>query len=79
MSKRTYDVIGIAPFPIDMLRHDECWATTVEDVVMVQTAAVKDLTSVNKIFRISLTSHNEPTPQRWRKFGWQVARNVRGY
>jgi hypothetical protein len=79
MSKRTYDVIGPAPFPIDMLRHDECWPTTSEDAVMVQTASVRDSVSINKRFRISITSGREPTPSRWGKFGWGVRRAQQGY
>ena len=73
MSKKRYiyqyHVLGDGNFPMDMLRHDQCWPAYGCDVDKISSA--------KKGRRyVKLRSHKEPTEARWKSFGWHVTTSV---
>lgn len=60
-----FTVQGTGPFPLDMLRFDECWPVADEDV-----RALEGLHFQLAIIR--MRSHRGPTTGRWNSFGWRV-------
>lgn len=65
-------VSGTTPFPIDMLRYDECWPSTSGDVAAIVTDRHRD----NGPLRIELVGIKPPTIGRWRSFSWTVEDRV---
>ena len=79
-----YSVIGSGPFPTDMLRYDESRPAEERDSAGI--AMTRDSTEFDNMREITLVvSHDNkaeqrrwvPTHDRWRSFGWQVARRHR--
>ena len=62
-----YEVQGVPPFPLDMLRYDECWP--------VSSGSVDGLTENGKsMVTVRLRSNKLPTGERWHTFGWAVGK-----
>jgi hypothetical protein len=62
---KTFIATGKGPFPVDMLRYDQCWPTYTQDATEIfglQKRGVM-LTTINKF---------APTHGRWESFGWVV-------
>lgn len=60
-----YTVIGHGYFPLDMLRYDSAYPRRQIDV--------DSLTGLNEGRAIvDLSSHRQPTVERWNSFGWDV-------
>ncbi len=69
MSAHNFKVRGRTPFPLDMLRHDECWPEVEEDVVRIEQSRELSIEALT----VSLeTWHSSPTVARWASFGWEV-------
>lgn len=70
-----FKVAGDRPFPMDMLRYDECFPSN--------SMAAESLQSGSGNREIELFSPNRmnPTPGRWSSFGWTVVEveGVRAY
>jgi hypothetical protein len=68
MTLYKFKVSGRTMFPLDMLRHDQCWPANREDV---ETIRAKTAT-INGTARsaILLTCADGNTPARWTNFGW---------
>ena len=65
-----FKVRGAMAFPVDMLRYDACWPADIDsgiDIVMDR----KDV-EYNDIRTAIMTSHQAPTQDRWRSFGWDI-------
>ena len=73
---KTFTVEGTYPFPVDMLRYDQCWPSREsEDSVQLSEAMMLRKTSdPNRKRRVRLTTNaiNRPTVGRWESFGWKV-------
>ncbi len=63
MKVRRFLVEGRGYFPLDMLRYDQCWPCSSEDVLAMD---------VTEHRRIVMLSHGLPTVARWNSFGWKV-------
>jgi predicted metalloprotease len=64
-----FTVQGSSPFPMDMLRYDQCWPYRGEDVSGIDSTGDWSYRSR------SVTLHTiaaSITPDRWRSFGWIV-------
>lgn len=66
-------------FPIDMLRHDNCWPTSPLDAARIsasitQDPFLKDALDADGELRIMLTTGHRGliSHDRWRSFGWRV-------
>lgn len=66
-----FDVEGKGHFPIDMLRHDQCFPMSELDSRVIENYdAVRGIRTV----RLCAVSHVgwQPTDGRWDSFGWHV-------
>lgn len=61
---KTYKVRGAGDFPLDCLRYDSAYPDTQEDARVAQYE--------DSLRTVTLVSLNDPTPDRWQSFGWQV-------
>lgn len=68
MKVHRFVVKGIAAFPFDMLRYDQCWPAGSEDV----NKLFNDLFAKREMRELTLCSHYAPTPARWSSFLWHV-------
>lgn len=59
----TYEVRGIGPFPLDMLRYDCAWPVSSEDVQAMAERGVRS---------VKLSSYKPPTADRWASFMWRL-------
>lgn len=61
-----FTATGAGEFPLDMLRYDRCFPGSNE--------AVSNMEPDNRAHRsVKLLSYNEPTPARWKSFGWTIS------
>lgn len=72
-----FEVEGVGPFPLDMLRYDHCWpARESEDVATMHKMSTYEGATRLKRQRIRLKTVWEkawqPTTARWISFGWRV-------
>lgn len=76
----TYTVVGIWPFPTDMLRHDEAVAASAADRAMIKHLSgehAPDRAAFKKV-EIKLVMDGDwfkgrrPNTKRWESFGWTV-------
>ena len=63
-----YYVTGRGQFPLDMLRHDDCWPATSSDAALIDKEDYKEHRS------ILMHSYHEPTVARWQSFVWSVGK-----
>ena len=63
-----YEVQGVGPFPLDMLRYDSAWPANQGSVDGMVTA--RGHAEGRRI--ITLASYHRPTVDRWSSFGWTV-------
>ena len=63
-----YEVQGVGPFPLDMLRYDSAWPANQESASRMVTGRREP--EGRRI--ITLASHHHPTEDRWSSFGWTV-------
>ena len=69
-----YTVEGVGDFPLDMLRHDRAYPADQESVSAI-TAGFRWAAARRRsrdLIVVRLVSDREPTPERWRAFGWTV-------
>lgn len=68
-------------FPLDMLRHGECYPATTDDAnaIAANVTRMERSRDLPKEQRILLSTHLDPfgrgflpSAQRWRSFGWEV-------
>lgn len=64
MKVYTYTVEGIGNFPHDMLRYDAAWPLDSDSALSL------GLNEWIKRRQVNLASTRQPTPGRWRSFGW---------
>lgn len=69
LSLKTFTVRGKGTFPADMLRYDKCWPATMDDAAVIAEVLAMPVVGV---VNIKLTTCIEPTPDRWKSFGWHV-------
>jgi len=84
----TFRVEGTGDFPLDMLRYDQCWPRSQDDVYAMhpnytERKAGEDQVRYIHTFKVeridtttgrkvTLLSWNTPTPKRWESFGWRI-------
>jgi hypothetical protein len=73
-----YDVVGVLPFPVDMLRYDRCTPCTEQDSHKIETTIRHDSADLEKPVTVRVCAQGKqkhwlPTTGRWSSFGWQVA------
>lgn len=74
MSKKTYfTVVGSGPFPLDMMRYDECdpHSDTDRNYVTMDTINMRASES-RRAVQLSTSKPGAPTLKRWESFGWLV-------
>lgn len=71
----TFTVEGGGPFPIDMLRYDQCWPRSEgEDSRAIEQSFPQGRRVTGARYRVTLVTHasNRPTGARWESFGFKV-------
>ncbi len=79
----TFEVTGVLPFPLDMLRHDQAFPVRAEDAVVIADSRVvtrpRSWTLAqypDAVFRVRLgivsSTRMAVTHGRWASFGWPV-------
>ena len=71
--RQTFTAKGQGPFPIDMLRHDECYPKTETDSNKI-TATFQDHHFEIALERIVFDRDALPTAARWASFLWNVVK-----
>ena len=66
MKTIVFEVSGKGNFPLDMLRYDQCWPRSPEDVSRI----LDQVCNGTKKVSINLTSYSQPTVDRWKSFCW---------
>ena len=70
-----FESIGHSYFPVDMLRHDQCWPTGQEDVATISQvfdSYERNSEYPRKPYRVSVTTHQGVfTDDLWASFGWK--------
>lgn len=66
-----YKVVGTGNFPVDMLRYDACWPAKTSDAIEIATSFDRHNNMEDRL--VTIGSHKEPTPDRWKSFGWIIA------
>lgn len=64
-----YEVRGVVPFPLDMLRYDGCWPARSVDTTAIADSLAQVATAEQVV---RLEGIKRPTIDRWRSFGWAV-------
>lgn len=72
MEEITYFVTGTGAFPIDMLRHDECWPVTEIDSRKISDLLIHKNLNIPE-WQVAVRSTQQPTVDRWKSFGCSVA------
>lgn len=78
MKTSTFVVEGVFPFPIDMLRYDQCFPVTGNDAAEIEASInrERDAEGKRRKFSVKLTTVSHaglyPTTARWESFGWKV-------
>jgi hypothetical protein len=62
-------VSGRGEFPIDMLRYDLAYPKSEEDSGVILKTFQRGETGTHQV---QLASSKQPTPERWKSFGWTV-------
>jgi hypothetical protein len=64
-------VSGKSPFPLDMLRRDQCWPAAEEDAAQIYDSLTRE---GRRTFGVMLymTGTLPPNVKRWESFGWSV-------
>lgn len=73
----TFTVIGRNPFPMDMLRHDQCWPRDSNDAAEIHASIDDSCSNGGDPWRVTLQGRYDntklyPTIDRWSSFGWSV-------
>lgn len=63
-------VLGRGPFPLDMLRYDQCWPASAEDVQRMDVDSL-DRRALRTV-RLRTINVMGPTTDRWESFLWKV-------
>lgn len=79
--RRQFTVEGQGPFPIDMLRYDQCWPKSEGEDTGVIEQSIRSRPPRQAPqggwppYRVTLETDSEsaPTYGRWESFGWKVA------
>jgi hypothetical protein len=70
MKIKHFTVEGRGAFPLDMLRYDNCWPSTGQDVVNMESRELRKI-------RLSTVGPSSPTVGRWESFMWYVRKDPR--
>jgi len=69
----TFEVMGRGKFPMDMLRYDNCWPATQDDVTkLVESMTNPDYLRMDWKITLRTRTLNTPTLGRWISFEWHV-------
>jgi hypothetical protein len=66
-------VVGVGPFPIDMLRYDRAYPTGMDSVSAITATLSRYGRSGAQ--RVTVVSPQPLTAGRWESFGWKVMPN----
>lgn len=69
-----YTVTSRKPFPLDMLRYDQCWPHFPDSVTVIALSLGGDhaLRRGEPDWVVHLCGVKPPTSERWESFGWTV-------
>jgi hypothetical protein len=72
----TIEVTGRIPFPLDMLRYDQCAPNGGHDAEEIGRSLARerdeDGKSVSRTVRLNCYRRSGPTSDRWSSFGWTM-------
>ena len=68
-----FQVIGPAPFPVDMFRYDRCWPFEGDDSVTIERTLNGEVDYPPGPIHLE-TNKDNVTESRWNSFGWTVIR-----
>lgn len=74
----TFTVQGRGPFPVDMLRYDECWPIDADSVSTIAAASPGALSQsdpshlARRRVRLTTIRPDGPSVGRWDSFGWRM-------
>jgi len=69
MAVRYFTVTGRGRFPFDMLRYDQCWPCTQEDVTIMCND--RELSTERSVTLMTNSTKGVPMGERWSSFGWR--------
>jgi len=72
-----FTVEGSGPFPLDMLRYDQCYPATQQavDQILVsmdETRIIGERRQIELFVAHPIRQHHKLTPERWESFGWTI-------
>ena len=72
--EHTYEVVGSARFPIDMLRYETSVPATAADASVITLAVIRRQKEAKRVSLACLTPdpHWRPAVDKWRALGWVV-------
>ena len=65
-------VVGRGPFPLDMLRYDQCCPATSEDAGAIHYSGLDRASRDKRVVTLNSMRRVAPTFGRWESFGWTV-------
>jgi hypothetical protein len=65
MPRIAFDVMGTGPFPVDMLRYDECFPSGPDDAAAI-------IGEKRRKVRLVTQRYTGPTAGRWDSFNWPI-------
>ena len=61
---------GKTPFPLDMLRYDQCWPAKTSDAISIGMSVSRALPG--EIYDIEICGYYPFNFDRWKSFGWTI-------
>lgn len=73
-----FTVQGEPMFPFDMLRRDQCYPATAQDVTEMIRAIPVGYDGPVTVHRIQMYSAKHPNAAKWQSYGWDVIECSKG-
>ena len=70
--ERLFTVEGDGPFPVDMLRQDQCWPARRRDTLAITMSGDHATPTPHRQVVLATSNHKAPSLKLWRSKGWRV-------
>ena len=68
-----FTVTGVGPFPVDMMRFEECWPEGIADANAIERSFTEGAGRVQvRLCCEQTAAMSRPTAKRWESFNWRV-------